>query len=157
MIKLPDSPAIGIPEIDEQHREFIALIKRLHTLSRTDVSRKELRTTLAELMAHAQKHFTDEEAHMRRTGYPLLAEHEAEHDAAAAKIHALLVHDADEPDLYRFLSNFLATWVTRHIMGRDGEFGKWLQTGLLPNQSGIEVTVQSYAMHSAVEEIDRLQ
>lgn len=127
MIDWTDALGIGIPEIDDQHRTFIGLLNRLSTMSAApDVGRPELRLILADLVTYAEHHFIDEEQHMHRTGYPGVAEHQAKHDAAAAKIHDLLVKEAEEAELYRFLGEFLNAWLVNHIMGEDKAYGEWL-------------------------------
>ena len=127
MIEWSYALSIGIPEIDDQHRAFVGLLNRLDALSRCGASRRELREILAEVVGYAERHFIDEERQMRLAGYPLVAEHTAKHDAAAAKVHDLLIRDADEIELYRFLGNFLKAWLVAHIMADDKVFGAWLQ------------------------------
>ena len=127
MIEWTDALSIGIPEIDDQHRAFVGLLNRLDGLSRSGVSRQELREILAKVVGYAELHFIDEERHMHRAGYPLVAEHTAKHDDAAAKIHDLLIRDADEIELYRFLGEFLKSWLVTHIMADDKVFGAWLR------------------------------
>lgn len=125
MIEWSDSLSIGIPEIDDQHRVFIGLLNRLDAVSTSEAGKSELREILAEVVSYAEHHFIDEERHMVRAGYPLVTEHIGKHDAAAAKIHDLLTRDADEIELYRFLSNILESWLTTHIMADDKVFGAW--------------------------------
>lgn len=134
MIEWSSALSVGIAVIDDQHCAFVGLLNRLYAMSHTDASREELRAMLTELVSYAEFHFVEEEAQMRLAGYPRLAEHRAKHDAAAAKIHDLLIHDADEVELYRFFSNFLRSWLVTHIMGDDKAFGEWLRA----NRSGSE-------------------
>lgn len=125
-----DALSIGIPEIDAQHCVFVGLLDRLRALSgEPGVSRAALRTLLADLVTYAEHHFVDEEQRMILAGYPGASEHAAVHDAAARRIHDLLIRDADEVELYRFLGTFLKAWLINHIMGDDKAFGDWLNAG----------------------------
>jgi len=122
-----DALSIGIPEIDAQHRVFLGLLDRLRAVSgEPGANRNELRLLLADLVTYAEHHFVDEEERMVAAGYPGAAAHAAVHDAAARRIHDLLIRDADEVELYRFLGAFLKAWLVNHIMGEDRAFGDWL-------------------------------
>ncbi|WP_448187249.1 bacteriohemerythrin [Azospirillum sp. sgz301742] len=127
MIKWSDALLIGIPEIDDQHRAFVTLVDRFQALSQHHPSRDKLRAILVDLMSYAEVHFIAEERHMRCAGYPRLVAHALKHHAAAASIHALLAQDTGSIERYRFLANFLKTWLVDHIMGDDKAFGAWIE------------------------------
>lgn len=123
-----DALSIGIPEIDAQHRVFVGMLDRLRAVSgEPGANRNELRVLLSDLVTYAEHHFVDEEERMVAAGYPGAAAH----DSAARRIHDLLIRDADEVELYRFLSAFLKAWLVNHIMREDKAFGDWL-TGATP-------------------------
>lgn len=127
-----DALSIGIPEIDDQHRTFVELLNRLAALSGDPAaSRRDLRVLLADLVTYAEHHFVAEEECMVIAGYPRAAEHAAVHDAAARRIHDLLIRDADEVELYGFLGTFMKGWLVSHIMGEDMDFGDWLRRAVL--------------------------
>lgn len=127
VIKWSDALLIGIPEIDDQHRAFIALVDRFQALGRHHPSPKKLRAILVDVMSYAETHFIAEERHMRRAGYPGLVEHAVKHHAAATSMHTLLAQDTSSVEQYRFLANFLRTWLVDHIMGDDKAFGAWIE------------------------------
>lgn len=128
MIEWSDALSVGVPEIDDQHCAFVGLVNRLTSaLGRSDPDRADLREVLADVATYAEVHFSEEERCMLLAGYPLQAEHAAKHHAATAKIKSLMIKDADDMDMYRFLCAFLRGWLVRHIMGDDKAFGEWLQ------------------------------
>jgi len=127
MIEWSDELSIGVDAIDDQHCAFVGLVNRFSALNRSGASNEAMRSILADVVSYAEIHFIDEEDLMRRAGYPELAEHMKAHDAAAAKIHDMLIRDADGPELYGFLASFLKTWLLTHIMSSDKAFGDWLK------------------------------
>ncbi|HYG88561.1 MAG TPA: bacteriohemerythrin [Azospirillum sp.] len=127
MIEWSEEMSVGIADIDRDHQAFVCMVNRFNTYPRLGASREEMRRMLADLVSYAENHFVREEAYMRRAGYPDLAGHIAGHDAAAAKIHDLLIRNVDEIELARFLGNFLEAWLVGHILGEDWAFGEWLR------------------------------
>lgn len=126
MLQWSDALSVGVRELDDQHCVFVGLVNALSALSRCRADSRDLRELFADVVSYAEVHFVEEEALMERAGYPLLAEHKDKHAAAAVRIHDLLARDADEVELYRFLSTFLRRWLEHHIMVEDMAFGRWL-------------------------------
>jgi hemerythrin len=124
------SLAVGVAEIDEQHRELFAALGRLHVALQRRCAPGEVQPLLDFLDSYAAAHFGTEERLMERRGYPRLAAHVAQHrsfvdacarlrvDAAAGGasiLHALR------------LGSEITTWLRRHVMQADLELAAFLR------------------------------
>lgn len=65
---------LGIEVMDSTHKEFINLLDLVSDADKHDFSQR-----LAELVAHTQAHFTQEEKLMQETQFPAYSEHRDEH------------------------------------------------------------------------------
>lgn len=72
--------SVGVPAVDHEHRELIALINRLHDRLGEQHSPERVAEFLAEIHARIAAHFALEEKVMREEGYAGLGEHKAEHE-----------------------------------------------------------------------------
>lgn len=80
IIEWRDEYALGIEEVDHEHRELIDLINALYELVHADHASGEVEAFLAEVHARIAAHFALEEARMRRHGYAEYASHKADHE-----------------------------------------------------------------------------
>jgi len=65
---------LGIPRMDDTHREFVELVNRLAAAPNNDFI-----PLFAELQSHTSEHFEQENAWMERSNFPALREHLDEH------------------------------------------------------------------------------
>jgi hemerythrin len=116
---------VGIPEIDEQHRQLFECIDRLE--GATDGRQRELAAyyVIDELKDYARIHFAVEEIVMRLFDYPGLAAHAAEHREFEARLKSLgkieLAHD-----IHAAAGSFLRDWLTNHIMVSDKRYADFI-------------------------------
>jgi hemerythrin len=117
--------SVGIPEIDEQHKQLFACIDRLESAG--DEQQRELAVyfVIDELKDYVRIHFTVEEIVMRLFDYPGLEAHVAEHREFAARLIALgkieLTHD-----VHSQAGKFLREWLLQHIMVTDKKYAAFL-------------------------------
>jgi len=130
-----ESLAIGVPEIDSQHKELLAHFDRLLKACENGMGKEELQRLLGFLDDYVIKHFSDEEAIQRKQRYPGYADHKSEHDGFIARIKELreeiaadgiAVHHVTETN------NLLLKWLVNHITKRDGELGAFLREDAVP-------------------------
>ena len=123
-----DDLAIGIPQIDEQHRELYRTVDQLHELMRHH-RLDGVPAILEALQRYALEHFAAEELEMRRSAYPGRAAHEALHKAFVDEFlrHKALLAAGISASAVVHLSSWLGGWLREHVRGADGELGKYLR------------------------------
>jgi hemerythrin len=122
--------AIGIEDIDDQHRELFARAERFSAAVQAGASEREVGELLDFLHAYAVWHFGLEEAWMRDADFPGYLPHKSEHDRFAADLLALAKeHDRVGPSAFLALrvSAWLGRWLEAHLSGTDAEMGRFLQ------------------------------
>jgi hemerythrin len=87
----------GIPEIDDEHREFLALCESLETLVRSQASASEISMLSVRICDHSMRHFSNEEGHLRGSGYD---QAHAVDFAAHVDEHRRLVQVIDENQIW---------------------------------------------------------
>jgi hemerythrin len=121
--------ALGIEEIDLQHRELVEMINDAYDAAAAGTATTEgLRELVERMAAYAEKHFATEEDWMRETGYEAAEGHGSYHaafvDKAQEYLAALCAGRAPRPEeVFRYL----ADWLSAHILEVDLAFGRWLK------------------------------
>lgn len=75
---------LGIPQMDDTHREFVRLVARFGTADRS-----EFTSLFARLLAHTETHFLAENNMMRESGFPATREHMDEHERVLGELNRL--------------------------------------------------------------------
>lgn len=110
------SLALGLPEIDTQHRALATLINQLAR----SASRRETEELLEQLYQKTHEHFEREEALMRAFNYEGLAEHQREHTMLLGELKCFInqvglgIERLDEEALQE-----LKVWFIAHVRGSD--------------------------------------
>ncbi len=121
---------MGIPELDEQHRELFARVDALLEAIRGGSSRQEVARTLEFLGDYVREHFEAEEALMRGAAFPGLAEHEREHAELVRDLVAPSAEhrrDGPSPSLILRVNRRVVDWLRQHIYRTDRELAVFLQ------------------------------
>lgn len=120
--------AVGIEEIDDQHRELFRraarLLEGLH-----QGQPEEIGALIDFLHEYAVTHFGAEEDHMRAAHFPGYLRHKAEHDRFISDLLALAgEHDRKGAGAFMALkvNHWLVQWLKDHVSGTDAELGKFL-------------------------------
>ena len=129
---------LGVPEMDEQHRELLDLINSLHRVMMGDDDSRRLADakaqTIDSLLEYCRRHFESEEEIMRSIGFPDLDDHRKEHQAFVARVvgyreelmTAYAVHASR-------LIKIMADWVYGHILTSDKKYAEFAAgAGLTP-------------------------
>ncbi len=116
--------AIGIQEIDDQHRHLAELIDRL-SASLNDAPESDANLAiLNDLIRYAELHFATEERLMQQYQVADVARHRDEHRRLLHDIQNLRV-DGDRCGVSLIL-RYLQEWLLRHVDGLDRELGRGL-------------------------------
>ncbi len=126
LLKWSDWHEIGIPSIDDQHKNLFEALNRLHDAIQSDEGEAFVARTLAFLVDHTVTHFQDEEAQMALAAYPGLAEHQAEHSLMLKRVdEAQTQYLTDHSSMKALaLGEMMATWAVQHILSMDELFAE---------------------------------
>lgn len=118
---------VGIPSIDGQHQQLVALINELHDGMLSGITTERVEAVLNGLVEYTAHHFSYEER--------LFAEHDYPDAEGHADAHGRLIdqvldfkrrYDAGEASLNMELMVFLKDWLIGHILGSDMAYGSHL-------------------------------
>ncbi len=108
--------SLGIKPMDTTHYEFIALV---NLLAEADASR--FQQLFIELVAHTEKHFDAENAWMKESSFPAIAEHMAEHRRVFADLKQMeqRVKKGSTTLAKAFIFEHVAAWFSLHASTMD--------------------------------------
>ncbi len=112
--------AVGVREIDADHRHLFRLAGRMQAAMRTGAGKEILDKLLDGLIAYTCHHFAREEAIMQAIGYPELASHRRQHQQLRARVAAMRRRaEGGERTMTIEVLHFLSDWIRAHIAGSD--------------------------------------
>ncbi|MDR2935315.1 MAG: bacteriohemerythrin, partial [Candidatus Adiutrix sp.] len=121
-----DQFKIGIPKIDEQHKELFRQTEIL--LDRSKAGR--IQETVQFLGDYVIHHFIDEQGMQAAVNYPKAEAHKKIHAAFAEKVNELKKRLAESSDDIKFelateINRTVIGWLKEHIMGCDKDFAAY--------------------------------
>ncbi len=131
MITLTKDMLVGVPKIDEQHKELIDRLNKVTSMGAKSVSKEETQRTLDLLGEYIVKHFGDEEALQRQSGYPKYEWHKGQHQIYVGEFKKLKSEFLANGISVKYtldLNNSIINWIVRHIKSVDVEFGKYYRS-----------------------------
>lgn len=124
---------VGVEKIDLQHQELFRRIDALRGAIRGGSARGETERTLRFLEEYVREHFAMEEDAMRRTGYPAVLAHRAEHEGFVQDLEAYKKRWKDltaRGEITSFLElemqRRFSSWLADHIGRTDKIMGAFL-------------------------------
>ena len=118
--------ALGIPDVDHEHRELFDLINELHANLFEPESPTTVSDFLGELFSRISSHFALEERLMRDGGYADFPTHKSDHEHLLDEIRDLM--DDYEDGGYVNLEQFavaLERWFSVHFSTHDAALHRW--------------------------------
>jgi hemerythrin len=129
LLTFPEELAIGLSEVDDQHRAFYLHLNELHAAMRVH-DLVEASRIVDFLVGYAKEHFAAEERLMIEAGFPGYPEHVARHREFAADLKRWRDRFATQgpsPTLVVELSAWLTGWLGHHIRKVDGVMARFLR------------------------------
>jgi hemerythrin len=129
MIQFTQNLMTNIKLIDDQHRELINHINAVSTMGTRATDKIEIEKTINALGAYIVKHFGDEEALQRKSGYPKYEWHRQQHQLYIAGFNDLKAEYASNGPSVQFalhLQKSIIDWILRHIKNVDVELGRFI-------------------------------
>lgn len=132
VIAWQDSFALGLPEIDDQHKTLFSLMNRLWSALVLKAGTEELLDIIGELEHYTISHFAAEETFMRVTQYPRFIEHKQAHDKFVERLAVEKANLASGKVIGIALLHFLKDWLVNHILIQDKAYAEEYQSAKSP-------------------------
>lgn len=119
--------SVHVRQLDDQHKKLFEIISSLDEAMRAGKSEDVIREAIHSLAVYTRTHFLQEEVLMKRTSYPGLAAHQAQHAHFMAEVERSK-NDMDQgrqPDTVAMLA-FLQKWLTEHVRVSDQAYSNHL-------------------------------
>ena len=133
MIQWQDALNTGIEEIDEQHRNLIAINNKAYGLTQLDDGidhYDEIVKIIKELTDYTEYHFGFEEKLLTKCKYAELEEQKMEHFFFMKKLSKmdLTKIDQDQEKAVQNILEMLVDWISSHIMTNDMKYVSCLRS-----------------------------
>ncbi|MDH5718366.1 MAG: hemerythrin family protein [Spirochaetia bacterium] len=122
--------AIGVPQIDEQHKELIEKFSNYMKVCAKGNQQDEIVKMLTFLEKYVEKHFNDEEELQTQIKYPKFQQHLNAHMEYKAKIKKLKTEIENE---HLSITTIITTnkeilrWIINHIGKMDNEIAEYIK------------------------------
>lgn len=120
------SYSMGHAILDEQHSHILTQCNALADCIAEPgpENEQEFQRIFKELMAHSSEHFSTEETLLAQCAYPMLDEHQNEHDEFNYLANEIITTENFEPiELQRFVT----LWWVGHIVGSGKKYRPYLE------------------------------
>jgi len=134
-IRWTEDLAVGILEIDNQHKELFQRINVLLEACNQGKGRAEISSTIAFLEDYVHTHFSTEERKQMQTQYPGCAAHMAQHVLFRKNLSAIKRQFEEEgPGIHVIIltNHMVIDWLRNHIRTLDKDFGAYMQSRVRP-------------------------
>ncbi len=124
LIRWNDSIKVNVSLFDDQHRQLVSMINKLHRAMKRGQAGSGIRLILSELVDYTKTHFKAEEDLMRQHGFQGLGEQERQHQALIEQVAATQAKiESGNAMLSMEVMDFLKEWLVNHIQGEDKKYG----------------------------------
>jgi hemerythrin len=129
LVEWDDKYSVGIPLIDDQHKELIRLTNELFQGCRAgdDDAREYFMSAIRATTDYVKYHFSAEEKLLENVKYPYLGEHRKQHEGFVLQ----MVNDVKSfQEGKKFVPNsfvrYLKDWILSHIAMMDTQYAKYI-------------------------------
>jgi hemerythrin-like metal-binding protein len=126
--------SVGIPAMDAQHQELIAILNDLLRAGHVGAGSETVSEMLSRMREYATRHFHSEEALLDKHGFPDLGHHRQEHQQYRRKIADLCLKAMEKDEtVSEELLDYLSWWWQHHILEEDMKYAKFFrERGIVP-------------------------
>lgn len=129
LIQWKDEYSVGVNELDNQHKQLIAILNDLYDAMQQQRGNQVIGTIIAKLVNYTKTHFTTEERYMTQYAYPDLNSQKREHAAFTDKVLKFKEEfDSGRTSLSVSVTSFVKDWLVTHISGSDRKYGPFLNS-----------------------------
>ncbi|MES0372316.1 MAG: bacteriohemerythrin [Mariprofundaceae bacterium] len=122
-----DTFSVHNAEIDEQHKQWIAIINDLYNAmdSEKGISKRAIIQALKAVDHYTRFHFADEEAFMLRVNYPEYEAHKKLHEAFLKVVGEYMDDIERERVIIDEVMSVLTKWFPKHILKEDKKLSSY--------------------------------
>lgn len=132
LVRWEDSYAIGLTEIDGQHKTLFDIMNHLWSAIVRRADAGEMAVILEELERYTISHFTAEETFMRVTGFTDFEAHKEQHRIFVEKITDARKASQSGQQTSLELLHFLKDWLVTHILVKDKAYAEQYKAAAKP-------------------------
>ncbi|MBF0155244.1 MAG: bacteriohemerythrin [Magnetococcales bacterium] len=127
LVTWSDGLKIGVPVVDEEHRQLFVLLNVLYRAIQSCAGHEATHRAAQELFGHAVGHFATEERLMEQANDPSLPEHRAQHTAFRTQAESLsrALESKSHTTVLDLLS-YVKNWFLFHVPNWDLKMGRHL-------------------------------
>lgn len=129
-IEWKDDLAVGVKEIDEQHKELFAKVNTLFDACNSGKGKDQIDSVIKYLQEYVVEHFGSEESLQKKYSYPGYEEHKAQHDKFIQDF-LKLKEGIDKNGVTGLtivqLNQVLVDWLIKHIRKTDKALAGFLK------------------------------
>lgn len=133
LIEWTEDLAVGIAEIDNQHRELFSRINQLLEACTQGKGKDAVSDIVRFLEEYVVVHFSAEEKLMEKYSYPDYRDHKKLHEQFVTDFSGLkekLETEGPGPHIVIMTNRVVVTWLNSHIRNVDKNVGAYLKTKL---------------------------
>lgn len=119
---------LGIAAIDEQHQYLFDIVGRIAALDSLTSTKEELRAILGELSRYMREHFSDEEAYMKRIGFPEFEHHRKLHTEIIEFVNTSVTNSPTLAMIRTKLKFIIKKALIDHIVTEDMKYKLYAST-----------------------------
>ena len=120
--------AVGEPEMDGEHQQFIRLLNELNKAIETD-DRKTIEQLLNSVLSDATCHFHHEQQLLEKWNYPKAKAHAKRHAELTEQCSRAMkeMREADNDRLWPLRGRQIKQWLFEHLAHDDAEYADFLR------------------------------
>jgi len=121
-IKWTDSYSVGVPLMDEQHKQLVKMVNSMQGKYDQGV----MFDVIMQMFSYAAEHFHTEETLLRKRSFSGLNRQIQEHKLFSRKASEFSGKDLSDPVTHNQVVTFLAEWLVHHILHEDMQYRELL-------------------------------
>lgn len=127
-IKWSADLSVKVPSIDEQHKQLVVLVNRLHNAMQSGESSSVMKSVFMELAKYTVSHFQYEEKLFDQFDYENTTAHKEKHQGLVSQVQELQSKFENEAGFLVGMEvmEFLRSWLVDHIMVEDKMYSNCL-------------------------------